>query len=89
MRVFAYFDLDCSDAACSKDDVAQQRANGNATSFSCNLFLAMCWMKELLLRPNKVLLKKQACRITVVGMEGLKAQTFVRCDVLQNRVDAD
>ncbi len=42
VRVFAYFDLDCSDAACSKDDVAQQRANGNATSFSCNLFLAMC-----------------------------------------------
>ncbi len=49
-------------------------------------------MKKLFLRPNKVLLKKQACRITVgalIGMERLKAQNFVRCDVLQNRVDAD
>ena len=49
-------------------------------------------MKELFLRPNKVLLKKQACRITdgaLVGMERLQAQNFVRCDVLQKRVDAD
>lgn len=41
VRVFAYLDLDCSDGACSKDDVAQQRADGNGSNLSCNLFLAI------------------------------------------------
>lgn len=39
-----------------------------------------------------MLLKNQACRITVgalIGMERLKAQNFVRCDFLQSTVDAD
>jgi len=92
VRVFAYLDLDCSDAACSKDDVAQQRADGNGTTFWRNVLFAMFWTKELCLRPNKVLLKNQACRITVgalIGMERLKAQNFVRCDFLQSTVDAD
>ena len=49
-------------------------------------------MKELFLRPDKVLLKKQACRITdeaLIGMERLKAQNFVRCECAAERVDAD